>query len=111
MKPYRNPTLLKLASVCPECFSCGAVNHGQVVASHWRSHAFGAGMGQKPHDCCIAYLCGTCHDEIDQRSGDLSFDDRFHKWGIAHGKTLAWLFLAGHLQVHLNVKPVQGQPW
>lgn len=62
------------------CVNCGKKSR-TVVAAHYqgiRSHLFGKGKGIKPHDLCIAHLCGKCHRLFD--SGEVSFvTDRFQR--------------------------------
>ena len=70
-KPYRNKKILdyargqecqiRLPGVCNE-------NPETVVACHIRQYEFGAGIGIKPDDCCVAYCCSSCHDQLDGRT-------------------------------------------
>jgi hypothetical protein len=39
------------------------------VAAHSNKAIHGKGMGQKAHDCFVAFLCRECHDWLDGRSG------------------------------------------
>lgn len=95
---YRNKKLLQLARECPFCMHCRKVNQGDVVAAHSNQLRDGKGMGIKAHDYRIAYLCNTCHMEIDQ-------GHRFEKaekeriWEQCHRKTIGWLFENDHLEV------------
>ena len=94
--PYRSATLRKLAEKAPVCMSCGTQNEGQVVMAHWRSLAWGAGMGQKPHDL-PAYLCDYCHDLVDRRRGEMPREDREAMWTAACARSVLWLLQEGHL--------------
>lgn len=85
---YRNPKLLRAAAEAPHCFGCGRYNDGSVVAAHSNRQADGKGMGIKAHDYRIAYLCGGCHYEVDQKSNKAL-------WEEAHRKSIGWLFESG----------------
>jgi len=66
VKPYRNPKILRYAQDYP-CIRCGR-DDGTVVAAHYSglfSNLLGKGMGQKPHDHCVAHLCRDCHIDYD----------------------------------------------
>lgn len=95
---YRNPKLLRLASKCPRCLLCQKFNDGDVVAAHSNQLRDGKGMGTKAHDYRIAYVCYTCHMEIDQGK-EWSKEFRRSQWEKAHRATIGWLFENGHLQV------------
>jgi|TARA_R110000803_G_scaffold85097_1_gene151376 hypothetical protein len=49
------------------CVNCG-VRDDTIVAAHYqglRSHLYGKGKGQKPHDILVADLCQKCHTAFD----------------------------------------------
>lgn len=93
---YRNRALLDLARDQP-CTHCGRQD-GTIVAAHSNQSRHGKGMGIKAHDCFIAFLCATCHAELDQGSR-LSRDERIELWQRAHEKTLLRLFQSDRLGV------------
>ncbi len=96
MSNYRSKKLLDAARHAPVCMACGKANHGDVVAAHSNQLRDGKGKGIKAHDYRIAYLCHTCHAEIDQGSR-LSREERIALWEEAHRKTIAWLFGTGRV--------------
>ena len=66
MKPYRNRKILDYARNYP-CIQCRN-DDGTIVAAHYSgiyADMLGKGMGQKPHDHCVAYLCRACHIDYD----------------------------------------------
>jgi hypothetical protein len=89
---YRNPKLLSAARDRP-CVLCGSV--GTTVAAHSNSLEHGRGMGHKAPDWAIAYVCQSCHDQIDGRSGGLSKDQKRELWLRAFVKTVGVWFLEG----------------
>jgi hypothetical protein len=93
---YRNRKLLDTARDQP-CMHCGSQN-GTIVAAHsnWSRH--GKGMSIKAHDCFIAFLCSSCHYEIDQGS-KLSKAERQQMWQDAFEKTLLHLWSTERLTV------------
>lgn len=95
---YRNKKLLQLARECPFCMHCRKVNQGDVVAAHSNQLRDGKGMGIKANDYRIAYLCGTCHMEIDQ-GNRFEKEERIRIWEEAHRRTIGWLFDSGHLEI------------
>ena len=98
MSNFRSQTMRDLAGKAPHCMACGVSNYGQVVGAHWRSLANGSGMGLKAPDL-LAYVCGSCHDQIDQRAGDLPRAERELMYLQAFWKTQLWLLQEGHLTV------------
>lgn len=98
---YRSPDLLSLAAKAPHCMGCDAPNRGQVVAAHSNQLRDGKGKGIKAHDFRVAFLCDTCHAEIDQ-GAHLSREERGQVWEAAHRRTIGWLFTAGHLSITLE---------
>ena len=92
---WRSPAILKAARDCPCCMSCGADNHGQVVAAHANWSEYGKGMGTKAHDWAVAYLCGECHLWLDTSGAPRV--EKVDFWRCAHAKTLEWLFESGRL--------------
>ena len=95
---FRSRKILQLAKECPACMLCGKPNQGDVVAAHSNQLKDGKGMGIKAHDYRIAYLCHTCHMDIDQ-GHELTKAMRQDRWEMAHRRTIGWLFDAGHLEV------------
>ena len=93
---YRNKLILDLAHESP-CQGCGAID-GTVCASHSNQQRDGKGTGIKANDYRVAYLCNTCHFEIDN-GNKLSREERKEKWEEAHRATIGWLFTNGHLKV------------
>lgn len=94
---YRSRKLLDAAKHSPRCFCCGMANDGTVVAAHANGSEYGKGMGQKAHDWAIAFVCFTCHTQIDQ--GMLPREQRKDMWLHAHIRTMAYLFDNGVLGV------------
>lgn len=95
---YRSQKLLKLANECEKCCSCGAPNHGQIVAAHSNQLRDGKGRGIKAHDFRVAFICDLCHYRIDQGK-ELSKEERVKLWEEAHRKTIEWLFLNNHIKI------------
>lgn len=93
---YRSPKLLKYAQEATECMHCGKYNDGSVVAAHSNQLRDGKGKSIKAHDFRIAYLCNTCHHELDQGK-DMSKAERVEMWEEAHRKTIEWLFYTGKI--------------
>jgi ferredoxin len=48
---------------------------GTIVAAHSNLIEHGKGMGSKAHDGMAAWLCHTCHSQLDQ-GGSLSKQER-----------------------------------
>lgn len=95
---YRNPKLLDLARQAPHCMDCGRHNDGTVVGAHSNQMRDGKGKSIKAHDYRVAFICFSCHTEIDQGS-KLSREERVSRWEEAHRKSIGWLFEADLLQV------------
>lgn len=95
---YRNRKLLDLAKDVPYCLSCGKPNDGTIVAAHSNQLRDGKGKGLKAHDHRIAYLCHSCHHEIDQ-GWMLNKDERRDMWEEAHRNTIGYLFIEGLIDV------------
>lgn len=95
---YRNRKLLDAARDCPRCFGCSKTNEGDVVAAHSNQLRDGKGRGHKAADYRIAYLCNTCHSEIDQ-GFRMSRQERVDFWESAHRHSVAWLFESGKVVV------------
>lgn len=91
---YRNRKLLDLANGAP-CMSCGAQD-GTVIAAHANWSDFGKGMSHKASDAAIAFMCRTCHAEIDQ-GARLTKAERRSKWVEAAVKTWVWLVETGRV--------------
>lgn len=100
---YRNPALLSLAVKAPHCMLCMSSNDGSVVAAHSNSQSDGKGMGMKASDACVAFLCFTCHTEIDQ--GPQARSWKRDAWLDAYRATMRWLIESGHLLVSLVPAP------
>jgi hypothetical protein len=95
-KNYRNNKILKGAEHSPYCFGCGKPNDGTIVAAHSNQGRDGKGLGIKSHDFRVAYLCYTCHAEVDGGSG--TQEEKVEKWEQAHRLTIAYLILSGILK-------------
>lgn len=96
---FRSKKLLELAREAPCCMSCGRSNDGSVVAAHSNEQAAGKGMGIKAADFAVAYVCGSCHAEIDGRSGGHDREYRQSMWRRAFYKTLDWMWSTGKVRV------------
>lgn len=94
---YRNRKLLDLARDCPKCMLCGKHNDETIVAAHSNQLLDGRGKGIKSHDFRIAFLCFTCHNEVDIGKG--SREEKRIAWEYAHRNSIGWLFESGHLEV------------
>lgn len=95
---YRNKKLLGLANEVDVCMGCGVFNNDNVVAAHSNQLRDGKGRGIKSHDFRVAFLCNTCHFDLDQGT-KLSREERIALWEEAHRKTIAWLFLNDHIKI------------
>lgn len=84
-KRIRLPTLLAAANGAP-CMACGA-DDGTIVAAHGPKWLAGGGMGLKPDDYAVAYLCHTCHAIVDGRMLAHLPVDLDHMWIFAHMRT------------------------
>lgn len=93
---YRNKKLLKLAQHAPHCMCCGKYNTGDVVAAHSNWH--GKGMGIKCSDALVAFMCQTCHTDLDNGK-TLSREQRKEMWLSAYLKTMQWIIESGHFVV------------
>jgi hypothetical protein len=91
---YRSRKLLDAAREAPICFSCDRPNDGTVVAAHSNQSRDGKGAGHKAADYRIAFLCCSCHSELDQGKC-MSRQERIDTWEHAHRKTIGWLFESG----------------
>jgi hypothetical protein len=91
---FRSRKLLNYAKgrACMLCLS----RYDTVVAAHAPMEK---GIGLKSSDVATAWLCGSCHDEIDGRKGRWSFDERIVMWTRAHIRTLDALFEEGKVKV------------
>lgn len=88
---YRNKKLLDLANECEYCQSCSRHGNGTITAAHSNQLRDGKGRGIKAHDYRVAFLCFSCHAELDQGTR-LSKEDRTAMWEEAHRRTISWLF-------------------
>lgn len=95
---YRDPALLRLAREAPHCMGCRVPNWGDVVSAHSNQLRDGKGRSLKAHDYRIAFLCGSCHRDLDQGS-KMGRAERVQAWEEAHRATIGWLFESGHLVV------------
>lgn len=93
---YRNAKILELAKESP-CQCCGKFD-GTIVAAHSNQLRDGKGTGIKAHDYRVAYLCHSCHHEIDNGK-NFSREERAAVWEEAHRGTIGWLFSNGHIKV------------
>ena len=84
-KRIRIPELLAAARDAP-CMACG-VQNGTIVAAHGPKSLAGGGMGTKPDDYAVAYLCHDCHAQVDGRDTSLAKHHRADMWTRAHLKT------------------------
>jgi hypothetical protein len=96
---FRSRALLNLAQDVPHCMSCGRYNDGTVVAAHCNEQVAGKGMGIKASDSAVAFVCGRCHDEIDNRTGKESREYVQSMWRRAFYKTLDWMWSSGKVRV------------
>lgn len=96
----KNKKLLEWARHYP-CQCCG-VDDGTIVASHYQgpmSNKVGKGMGRKPHNYAIAYLCSDCHDCVDGRNMELPTLTRLAMWSTACANTYKSLIEDGRLEI------------
>lgn len=97
MKPTRLPKLLRAAKDSP-CQACGA-DDGTIVAAHGPKSICGGGMGMKPTDLAVAYLCAECHDVVDgRRRMTWEPHERVELWMRAHIATLEHCYREGVLK-------------
>lgn len=89
---YRSNKLLKFARD-RACTLCGS--YGTTVAAHSNALEHGRGIGHKAPDYMVAYVCQSCHDEIDGRKGGLSKEEKRDRWMRAWVKTVAVWFNEG----------------
>lgn len=75
------------------CQHCGA-RDGTVVAAHSNQAIHGKCLSKKSSDIFVAALCHTHHMMIDQGK-DLTEEERFKLWDVAHVRTLRELVLCG----------------
>lgn len=89
---FRSPALLRSAKDRP-CVMCDS--RGSTVACHANWSEFGKGMGLRAEDCFVAFLCQSCHDIIDGRSGKMDRSAQKDLWIQAWIKTISLLFREG----------------
>lgn len=93
---YENRKLLNAAKSCPICMCCGKVNDGTIIGAHMNgtfAHLFGRGMGVKPNDSVVAFVCQRCHCDLDGiREHDEDGTRHSLKFAIAILKSHDWLF-------------------
>ena len=94
-RPYRNPQLLKLAKDAPCSICC---SYGTTVSAHSNLLEHGKGMGRKADDCYIAFLCHSCHSNLDQ--GSDGYDQKKLRWFEAMAKTYHWLMTNNYLIIN-----------
>lgn len=95
------PKLLKMARLYP-CMNCGA-DDNTIVACHYQGrmgHKVGRGMGRKAHDAAIAFLCGQCHDIVDDRTNQADEATRLAIQATAMANT--WLALINDGRVEIK---------
>lgn len=90
---------LRKAARGQPCMARLAVCNGDpetTVLAHWRIAGV-AGMGQKPHDLIGAWVCSSCHDELDGRTrrAGLTAEERDYEHGVAMARTIDALAKAG----------------
>jgi hypothetical protein len=85
--------LLNLANGMP-CMYCGNQD-GTVVAAHQNE---GKGYGLKRPDYMTAYLCGSCHFELDNGK-ELTKQERRNLWNAAYVKTSEYWWKNGIIGV------------
>ncbi len=89
---YRNKRLLQAAEG-RDCVLCGS--NGTTVAAHSNALEHGRGFAHRAPDYFIAYVCHSCHDEIDGRKGGLSKQEKRDRWLTAFVRTVAVMFEEG----------------
>lgn len=89
---FRSPKLLKAARDQP-CVLCGSV--GTTIAAHSNRVEHGHGTGCKAHDFFTAWVCQSCHDLIDGRTGTLTKEEKQAMWNRAFQRTVALWFETG----------------
>lgn len=91
---FRSRKLLNYAKgrACMLCLS----RYDTVVSAH---APIDKGTGLKPPDHAIAFLCHSCHDDVDGRKGKWTFEERIVMWARAHIRTLDVLFEEGKVKV------------
>jgi len=85
---------MQAARDCPSCMMCGAGNDGTIIGAHYcgiRQQNLGKGIGQKPTDSAVAYLCHSCHVRMDQYH-DGNNQSRSEIFFFAIIKSHDWLF-------------------
>ena len=99
MKPLRSNKLREAAKDCPKCQHCGKDNFDgqQLVMCHPNGLKWDKGMGLKAHDLG-AYLCSSCHDDLDSRTGRLTRVERDDLFLNAMYWSTVWLIKAGVLK-------------
>lgn len=98
---YRNAKLLGLAKEAPYCFHCRRPNDGTIVAAHANDGMMGKGMRLKAADV-PAYLCYSCHHEIDNGSS-MSRELCLNIWYRAAVLSMRWA-LENHPEVFCQRK-------
>jgi hypothetical protein len=96
---YRNKDYLALAKGKP-CVHCG-VSDGTIVSCHYSgmlAGTLGKGLGQKPHDFCVAHLCFNCHNDFDSFKTE-NDDKRAAMFMLQILKTMAILLETGEIEV------------
>ncbi|MCC6794147.1 MAG: DUF1364 family protein [Candidatus Hydrogenedentes bacterium] len=89
---YRSAKLRNAAEGRP-CVLCDS--YGTTVAAHSNALEHGRGFGLKTPDYYVAYVCQSCHDQIDGRAGKLSKEEKRDMWMRAWVKTVAIWFNEG----------------
>lgn len=93
---YRNRRLLDAAKG-QDCQMCGR-NDGSTVAAHSNQLEHGRGHAYKSHDFFAAWLCSTCHHEIDHGK-NLRREEKIERFNRAMHRTWRQLFRLGVLAV------------
>lgn len=93
---YINKKILNAARDCPACMLCDKANDGTIVGAHLNgiyASLFGRGMGAKPSDSVVAFVCHRCHSDLDGIRGHDEDGTRHSlKFAIAILKSHDWLF-------------------
>ena len=79
---------------------CGLENpNGDLLClAHSNALEDGRGAYHKSNDLYGAYLCASCHDEVDGRKGSFSKEDKRLIHRTAWIKTMRWWIDNGHVK-------------
>lgn len=93
---FRSRKLLRAANDRP-CVLCQG--RGTTIAAHSMRIEHGHGTGIKAPDYYVAFVCQTCHDLMDGRTGRLTKDEKSELWLRAFVRTVAVWFDEGLVTV------------